>query len=137
MPDTLARLTPRQNEAWRRCCEWRALWGRLPTIAELARLMSVSPETASDFADKLGLAGLLDRRRKVRGREGGRYAKCPLQPGALWPAAEAEILFVRGLLREADDLLSAIPVMDRPRRDAWRNRAAEYLGRVATVRAGA
>ncbi len=124
-----ATLTP----AMRRCLgAYRLLAERLnraPTANELSHLQDgIANESVRRLIEKLAVRGYqlpLSRRHCTpRGNGVIAVAVHDRQPSA----AERELGHVRGLLREADIILSHITVADRPARDEWRRRAAEYLG---------
>jgi SOS-response transcriptional repressor LexA len=124
-PPKLA-LPDRQAEAWRLIREFWERTGRGPTAAELADQFTppIRPQSAQRHIDKLRLAGYVS---------GGSYSR-PVTFADLAPAGkpisvnrpDAEC---QALLLEADEILGIVAVADRPRRDEWRRKAADYLRR--------
>jgi hypothetical protein len=109
-------LTAGMQRDLERIREFEREHGELPTPCEYAALYGMRMSSADGAFVRLAAAGLLGPRRPYQYYE-----------RSSWSPAEAELRRVTEFLREADAILSAIAVMDRPKRDQWRAKVAVYL----------
>jgi hypothetical protein len=115
-------LTPGMARDLQRLRDWERDKGQVPTAREWAAAFNIHPMSADAALCRLAAAGFASPRRPHRYDD---------RPNGHSPA-ELEVRLVRELLREADAMLAVVCIVDRPRRDGWRQRAAAYLAPAAT-----